>query len=52
MITMVLEIEIPGGSPALESSINLPILRYLLDNQMKIVSRKLEIQVCNERDLG
>lgn len=52
MITMVLEIEIPGGSAALESKINSPILRYLLDNQMKVVSRKLEIQVCNGRDLG
>lgn len=52
MITMVLEIEIPGGSATLESRINLPILRYLLDNQMKIVSRKLEIQVCNGRYLG
>lgn len=52
MITMALEIEIPGGSAALESEINSPILRYLVDNQMKIVSRKLEIQVCNGRDLG
>ena len=51
-VTMALEIEIPGGSAALESEINSPILRYLLDNQMKIVSRKLEIQVCNGRDLG
>lgn len=52
MITRALEIEIPGGSAALESEINSPILRYLVDNQMKTVSRKLEIQVCNGRDLG
>lgn len=51
MIIIFLEIEILGGSVGLESNINSYILRYLLDTQRKMVSRKLEVQVRNEGDM-
>lgn len=51
MIIIFLEIEILGGSVGLESNINSYILRYLLDTQMKMVNRKLEVQVRNEGDM-
>lgn len=51
MIIIFLEIDILGGSVGLESNINLYILRYLLDTQMKMVSRKLEVQVRNGGDM-
>lgn len=50
MITIYLA-GILGGSVGLESNINSYILRYLLDTQMKMVSKKLEVQVCNEGDM-
>lgn len=51
MIIIFLEIDILGGSVGLESNINLYILRYLLGTQMKMVSRKLEVQVRNGGDM-